>query len=135
MSSPYSSNGNIRQQDRQACNIARSAIAQYLALEARQTAVIVSSTIGRILLNQETARPLDEIWKQIQNHPDLRLITRKADANVDDYRQFAGWVNGERRNIANVEKKRLEDEVGFRIFTARFGNCVRLQKLHLAPAN
>lgn len=39
---PFTSNGTIRQEDIQACNIARSAIARSLAQEARQTALLVT---------------------------------------------------------------------------------------------
>ncbi len=134
MYSPYGRDGNIRQQDNQACNIARSAIANSLALEARRTAVIVSTIIGKIMMNQATPKPIEDLWTDIQNDATLREIKSKTDVNVDAYNQFSGWVQGERRNIAYDQKRRMDDEIGFRIYTQRFGNCKRLVRLHLIPA-
>lgn len=134
MYTPYGRQGTIRQQDNQACNIARSAIAGSLALEARMTAVIVSTIIAKIILNQATPKPIEDLWKDIQNDPTLRIIRSKTDANVDAYCQFNGWVQGARRHVADEEKTRMEDEIGFRIYTHRFGNCKRLARLHLIPA-
>jgi hypothetical protein len=134
MSSPYGRGGTIRQQDNQACNIARSAIARSLALEAQRTGVIVSAIIAKIMLNQATPAPIDNLWTRIQNDATLREIKAKTDANIDAYRQFAGWVQGERRNIEYDQKRRLDDEIGFRIFAQRFGNNPRLVRLHLIPA-
>ena len=131
---PYSRQGTIRQQDKQACNIARSAIAGSLALEARRTALLVSAIIAKIILSQATPKPIEDLWKDIQNDPTLRTIRSKTNANVDAYCQFNGWVQGSRRNVADEEKKRMEDEIGFRIYTHQFGNCKRLAQLHLVPA-
>lgn len=134
MYSPYGRQGTIRQQDNQACNIARSAIARSLALEAQRTAVIVSTIIGRIMLNNATPSPIENLWTAIQNDATLRAIMVRTDAHTDAYKQFAGWVQGERRNIEYEQKKRLDDEIGFRIFAQRFGNNPRLVRLHLIPA-
>jgi len=132
---PYGRYGTIRQQDIQACNIARSAIANSLALEARRTAVLVSALISKIKANLLAPKPLDDLWRDIQNDSTLRQLRGTTDANVDDFSQFAGWVEGARRHLASDEKKRLENEVGFRIYTQlHFGNCTRLARLHLIPA-
>ncbi len=85
-------------------------------------------------MNQATPKPIEELWTDIQNDATLREIRDRTDANVDAYRQFAGWVQGERRNIAYDQKRRMDDEIGFRIYTQRFGNCKRLLRLHLIPA-
>ncbi len=135
MYTPYSRYGTIRQQDIQACNIARSAIAKSLALEARRTAVLVSAIISNITANLLAPKPIEDLWKDIQNDATLRQIRSNTDANVDDFTQFAGWVEGARRHLASDEKKRIETEVGFRIYTyLTFGNCQRLARLHLIPA-
>lgn len=132
---PFTSNGTIRQEDIQACNIARSAIARSLAQEARQTALLVTSIIGKIMMREAVALPVEDLWKQVQNNAELRAITRITNANVDAYSQFSGWVVGERLNIAYNQKTRLESALGNRIFQRRFGNCERLCRLHLIPAN
>ena len=135
MSTPYSRHGTIRQQDIQACNIARSAIANSLALEARRTAVLVSAIISNITANLLPPRPVEDLWKDIQNDTTLRQIRGRTDANVDAYRQFAGWVEGARRHMASDERNRMETEIGFRIYTyLRFGSCKRLARLRLIPA-
>lgn len=134
MYTPYSRQGTIRQQDNQACNIARSAIAGSLALEARRTAVLVSALIANIILNQASPKSIEDLWKDIQSDRTLRTIRSKTDANVDAYCQFNGWVQGARRNVADEEKKRMEDEIGFRIYTHQFANCKRLARLHLISA-
>ena len=135
MNTPYSRYGTIRQQDIQACNIARSAIANSLALEARRTAVLVSAIIRQITGNMLAPKPIEDLWSDIQNDASLRQLRSTTDANVDDFNQFAGWVEGARRHLSSDEKKRLETEVGFRIYTQlHFGNCKRLARLHLVPA-
>jgi len=132
---PYTSNGTIRQEDIHACNIARSAIARSLALEAQHTALLVATLITAVLSNQAPLRPINDLWKQIQDHPSLRAVTRQTDANVSDYNQFAGWVKGARSHVASVQKSRLHDVFSSRLFTQRFGNSVRLTRLHLSPDN
>lgn len=134
MYSPFSRKGTIRQQDIQACNIARSAIARSLALEARRTAVLVSAIIHNVMLNRVTPKSVEDLWKAVQNDAILRELRSRTDANVDSYSQFSGWVDGERRNLASDEQRRLDDEIGFRIYTHQFGNCVRLARLHLISA-
>jgi len=80
-------------------------------------------------------KPIEDLWKDIQNDASLRQLRSTTDANVDDFNQFAGWVEGARRHLASDETKRLEIEVGFRIYTQlQFGNCKRLARLHLLPA-
>jgi len=135
VNTPYSRYGTIRQQDIQACNIARSAIANSLALEAQRTAVLVSAIIRQITGNILAPKPIEDLWRDIQNDASLRQLRSTTDANVDDFNQFAGWVAGARRHLSSDEKKRLETEVGFRIYTQlHFGNCKRLARLHLSPA-
>ena len=135
MNTPYSRCGTIRQQDIQACNIARSAIANSLALEAQRTAVLVSAIITQITGNILAPKPIEDLWRDIQNDASLCQLRSITDANVAAFNQFAGWVAGARRHITSDEKKRLETEVGFRIYTQlHFGNCKRLARLHLSPA-
>lgn len=134
MYSPFSRKGTIRQQDHQACNIARSAIARSLELEARRTAVLVSAIIQNVMLNRVTPKSVDALWKVVQNDGILRQLRSTTDANVDSYSQFSGWVDGARRNLASDEQRRLDDEIGFRIYTHQFGNCARLARLHLISA-
>lgn len=87
------------------------------------------------MMREAVALPVEDLWKQVQNNTELRAITRTTNANVDDYSQFSGWVAGERLNIAYNQKTRLESELGNRIFQRRCGNCERLRRLHLIPAN
>ena len=135
MYTPYSRYGTIRQQDIQACNIARSAIANSLALEARRTAVLVSAIISNITANLLPPTPIEDLWKDIQNDATLRQIRSRTDANVDAFSQFAGWVEGARRHMASDERTRMHNEIGFRVYTyLSFGNCKRLARLHLTPA-
>ena len=134
MYTPFSRQGTIRQQDIQACNITRSAIARSLVLEAQRTAVLVAAIICKVQTNQMTPKPLEDLWKSILNDPILRELRSRTDAHVDGYSQFVGWVNGERRNVASDEQRRLDDEIGFRIYTHRFGNCSRRARLRLVLA-
>lgn len=132
---PYSSNGTIRQEDIHACNIARSTIERSLTLEAQHTAHLVATLITAVLSNKAPLRPINELWKQIQEHPSLSAIVRQTDVNVADYNQFAGWVKGRRSHVASIQKSRLHDAFAARLFTRRFGNSVRLTRLHLLPRN
>ena len=135
VSTPFSRHGTIRQQDIQACNIARSAIAKSLVLEARRTAVLVSAIISNISANLLPSKPIEDLWKDLQNDATLRQIRSRTDANVDAFPQFTGWVEGARRHMASGETTRMENEIGFRIYThLTFGNCKRLARLHLIPA-
>ena len=131
--SPYSSNGTIRQEDIHACNIARSTIERSLALEAQHTALLVTTLIPAVLSNKAPLRPINELWKQIQEHPSLCAIVHQTDVNVAAYNQFAGWVKGRRSHVASIQKSRLHDAFAARLFTHRFGNSVRLTRLHLLP--
>ena len=132
---PFSSNGTIRQEDIHACNIARSTIERLLTLEAQHTARLVATLITAVLSNKAPLRPINELWKQIQEHPSLRAIVLQTDVNVADYNQFAGWVKGRRSHVASIQKSRLHDASAARLFTRRFGNSVRLTRLHLLPRN
>ena len=135
MYTPYSRGGTIREQDIQACNIARSTIASSLALEARRTAVLVTALISKINGNVLPPKPIEDLWKDIQDDSILRQLRCSTDTTVDDFPQFAGWVDGARRHLASDEKHRLESEVGFRIYTQlHFGNCKRVARLHLTAA-
>ena len=132
---PYSSNGTIRQEDIHACNIARSTIERSLTLEAQHSARLVATLITAVLSNKAPLRPINELWKQIQEHPSLRAIVRQTDVNVADYNHFAGWVNGRRSHVASIQKSRLHDAFADRLFSHRFGNSVRLTRLHLLPTD
>lgn len=132
---PYTSNGTNRQEDIHACNIARSAIERSLALEAHHTALLVATLISAVLSNRAPLRPINDLWKQIQDHPSLRAVVRHTDANVADYNQFSGWVKGRRSHVASTQKSRLNDVFGGRLLTQRFGNSVRLTRLHLFSGN
>ena len=134
MYTPFSRHGTIRQQDIQACNITRSAIARSLVLEARRTAVLVTTIICKIHTNQMTPTSIEALWNDILNDSTLCELRRRTDANVDAYSCFVGWVEAERRNLASDEKRRLDDEIGFRIYTHRFRHCKPLPRLHLLPA-
>ena len=132
---PFTSNGTNRQEDIHACNIARSAIERSLALEAHQTALLVATLITAVLSNRAPLRPINDLWKQIQDHPSLREVARRTDANVADYNQFSGWVKGRRSHVASTQKSRLNDVFGGHLLTQRFGNSVRLTRLHLLRGN
>jgi hypothetical protein len=131
---PFSRKGTIRQQDIQACNITRSVIARSLEFEARRTTVLVNALICKIQTNQMSPNSIEALWNVILNDSTLRELRRRTDANVDGYCRFNGWVEGVRRNLASDEKRRLEDEIGFRVYTYRFGHCRRAARLHLIPA-
>ena len=126
--SPFTSSGTLRQEDIFACNIARSAIARSLALEARQTALLVSDLIAR---NQAHIQPIEHLWTDIQADATLRSARRNTDAHVDAYMQFAGWVRGARSQLAYAQKLRLTHAFGQRVQAHRFRNSDRLARLHL----
>lgn len=134
MYTPFSRQGTIHQQDIQACNITRSAIARSLVLEARRTTLLVTTIICKINDNQMTPKSIEALWNDVLNDSTLCELRRRTDANVDTYSRFVGWVDAARRNLASDEKRRLDDEIGFRIYTHRFGPCKRLAHLHLLPA-
>jgi hypothetical protein len=130
--SPFSSSGTIRQEDIFACNIARSAIARSLALEARKTELLVSDLITT---NETITLPIADLWKQIQADATLRSFARNTDAHVDAYTQFAGWVEGARSRLAYIQKRRLLTAFGPRLHAHRFRNSDRLTRLHLLVAS
>ena len=129
---PFSSSGTIRQEDIFACNIARSAIARSLALEARKTELLVSDLIGK---NKPITLPIADLWTQLQADATLRSFARNTDAHVDAYTQFAGWVQGARSRLAYTQKQRLLTAFGPRLDAHRFRNSDRLSRLHLLVAS
>lgn len=129
--SPFSNTGTIRQEDIFACNIARSAIARSLALEARKTELLVNDLIAR---NEPLTLPIADLWKQIQDNATLCSFVRTTDAHVDAYTQFAGWVRGARSRLAYIQKLRLTTAFGPRLQAHRFRNSDRLTRLHLSAA-
>ncbi len=128
----FSSDGTIRQEDLFACNIARSAIARSLALEARHTEFLVTDTIAR---NQADNLPIAVLWMRIQSNSNLRSIVGKTDAHVDAYSQFATWVKGARSSLAHAQKSRLTAAFGPRLQAHRFRNGDRLTRLHLLASS
>lgn len=132
---PFSTNGTIRQEDIQASNIARSTIARSLAQEAQRTAILVDLILEQVSQNRLNSRSVDQLWADLQNDAHLQQIRQKADANASDYPNFAGWLNGQRLNLETAQRIRLAASMNERIFQRRFGNCLKLQKLHLVPAN
>jgi len=130
--SVFSSHGTIRQEDVFACNIARSAIARSLALEARHTEFLVTDTIAR---NQAGTLPIAVLWMRIQSNSNLRSIVSKTDAHVDAYSQFATWVKAARSRLAYAQKARLTAAFGPRIHAHRFRNGDRLTRLHLLASS
>ncbi len=130
--SVFSSHGTIRQEDIFACNIARSAIARSLALEASHTEFLVTDTIAR---NQADNLPIAVLWMRIQSNSNLRSIVGKTDAHVDAYSQFATWVKGARSRLAHAQKSRLTAAFGPRLNAHRFRNGDRLTRLHLLASS
>ena len=128
----FSSDGTIRQEDLFACNIARSAIARSLALEARYTELLVNDTIAK---NQANTLPIAVLWMSIQSTSILRSIVSKTDAHVDAYSQFAPWVKGARSRLAHAQKLRLTTAFGPRLHADRFRNSDRLTRLHLLASS
>jgi hypothetical protein len=135
MSSPYTSNGNIRQQEIASRNHARREISRMLAIEATRAAVMVAYYIDRIQRQLQTPKSADALWNDVISSVQLAPVRQKADANVADYPQFSGWVNGQRNQIETTQKQRLRELLEPIDFQRRFGNCQRLQELHLIPAN
>ena len=103
----YTTNGTIRQQDFEARNIARSAIARSLAQETLTTTVLVTRLIALLVTSTALVASVDDLWARLQNNSDLRLIMNTTDANVDAFTQYSGWVNGARFALASAQKSRL----------------------------
>ena len=122
---PYTTNGTIRQQDFEARNIARSAIARSLAQEATHTTILVTLLISQLVTSNALIAPIDDLWNRLQNNPALRLLMNTTDANVDAFTQFSGWVNGARFALACAQKRRLTRALQARLSQQCFGNCVR----------
>jgi len=89
---PFSRQGTIRQQDIQACNITRSAIARSLVLEARRTTLLVTTIICKVHNNQMTPKSIEALQNDILNDSTLRELRRRTDANVDTYSCFVGLM-------------------------------------------
>jgi hypothetical protein len=122
---PYSTNGTIRQQDFEARNIARSAIARSLAQEAKYTTILVTILITQIVTSTALIASIDDLWTRLQNNSDLRLLMNTTDANVDAFNQFSGWVNRARFALACAQKRRLTRALQPRLSRQHFGNSVR----------
>jgi len=125
---PFSNHGTIRQEDIQACSIARSAITRLLAIEARHTALLVTQLISR---NRPTTLTIAALWTLIENDSSLRSTVSKTDAYVAAYLQFSGWVKGARSRVAQAQQLRLTTAFGPRLYADRFRNSDRLTRLHL----
>ncbi len=127
----FSNTGTVLQEDIFACNIARSSIARSLALEARQTDLLVSDVIAR---TTSITLPIADLWKQIEADATLRPFARNTDAHVDAYPQFVGWVTAARSRLAHTQTHRLITAFGPRLHAHRFRNSDRLTRLHLSVA-
>ena len=125
---PFSNHGTIRQQDIQACNIARSAIARFLDIEARYTALLVTQLITK---THPPTLTVATLWTLIQNNVSLRSTVSKTDAYVAAYMQFSGWVTGARLRVAHAQQLRLTTAFGPRLYANRIRNSDRLTRLHL----
>src|ERR1044072_2093305 len=88
--SAYTTNGTIKQQDFEARNIARSAIARSLAQEAKYTSILVTLLITHLVTSSALIASIDDLWTRLQNNSDLRLLMNTTDANVDAFNQFSG---------------------------------------------
>ena len=123
--SAYTTNGTIRQQDFEARNIARSAIARSLAQEAKQTTILVTLLISRLVTSTALIASIDDLWTRLQNNSDLRLLMLTTDAHIDAFNQFSGWVNAARFALASAQKRRLTRALQARLSQQRFGHCMR----------
>lgn len=121
----YTTNGTIRQQDFEARNIARSAIARSLAQEATYTTILVTRLLALLLNSTALVASVDDLWSRLQNNSDLRLIMHTTDANVDAFTQFSGWVDRARFTLASAQKSRLASALHSRLLQQRFRSCVR----------
>jgi hypothetical protein len=121
---PYTINGTIRQQDFEARNIARSAIARSLAQEAKHTTILVTLLITKLATSTALIASIDDLWTRLQNNPDLRLVMNKTDVTVDAFTQFSGWVNGARFALASAQKRRLTRALRIRLSQQRSGYSV-----------
>jgi hypothetical protein len=133
MNSPFH-NGSIRQQEIASRNHARQVITRMLAIEATRAAVMVAYLAGRIRQQLDDVKTPDALWIDIINSAQLAPVREKADQNVADYPEFSGWVNGQRRQIETTQKAKLRELTAPSEFQQRFGNCARLESLHLIPA-
>lgn len=118
---PYTTNGTIRQQDFEARNIARSAIARSLAQEARHTTILVTLLITKLATSTALIASIDDLWTRLQDNSDLRLLMNKTDVTVEAFTQFSGWVNGARFALASAQKRRLTRALRIRLLQQRSG--------------
>ena len=121
----YTTNGTIRQQDFEARNIARSAIARSLAQESTHTTILVTRLLALLLNSTALVASVDDLWSRLQNNSDLRLIRHTTDANVDAFTQFSGWVDRARFALASEQKSRLASTLHRRLLQQRFRSYVR----------
>lgn len=121
----YTTNGTIRQQDFEARNIARSAIARSLAQESTHTTILVTRLLALLLNSTALVASVDDLWSRLQNNSDLRLIRHTTDVNVDAFTQFSGWVDRARFALASEQKSRLASTLHRRLLQQRFRSCVR----------
>ncbi len=129
--SAYTTNGTIRQQDFEARNIARSAIARSLAQEAKHTTILVTLLITQLITSTTLIASIDDLWTRLQNNSDLRLLMNKTDVTVDAFTQFAGWVNGARFALASAQKRRLTRALRIRLSQQCSGHSVRSSSRYL----
>lgn len=129
----YTTDGTIRQQDFEARNIARSAIARSLAQEAEHTTLLVTFLISQLVTSTALISPVDALWNSLQNNSTLRLLMNTTDANVDAFTQFSGWVTAARSALASTQKRRLTRALQARLSQQRFGNCLRSSSRYHLP--
>jgi hypothetical protein len=128
---PYTTNGTIRQQDFEARNIARSAIARSLTQEANHTTILVTLLITQLVTSTTLIASIDDLWTRLQNNSDLRLLMNKTDVTVDAFTQFSGWVNRARFALASAQKRRLTHALRIRLSQQRSGLSVRSSSRYL----
>ena len=128
---PYTTNGTIRQQDFEARNIARSAIARSLAQEANYITILVTLLITQLVTSTALIASVDDLWTRLQTNSDLRLLMNKTDLTVDAFTQFSGWVNGARFALASAQKRRLTRALQNRLSQQSLGNSVRSSSRYL----
>lgn len=79
-------------------------ISQRLAQEAQHSVIMVSHLITKIVEEREAIKPVDDLWFDIQNSPQLTTVKACADSNVADYPEFQSWVEGQRQ-VTPAHKK------------------------------
>ena len=123
MYTPFS-NGDIRQQEIQARNVARQRIAEAIAREIRRTDFLVDCVVELVKGRGMKATTVDQIWTKLQLDSPLNDIRLIADTNVADYPGFAPWLNGQRLTLQTKAKLRLGSELNDAMYQARFSNTI-----------